>query len=285
MQNISVRNFNTNSPSFGAIKTPTYRTVEKVVREICRNEYQSETYFKDVRFPKKGSKNALFKGLAALKTAYATTLIDYYRRILYAQIKSRNPEEFLATFRTLLKELKHTNCGENAFLVHSKLKELGIPHRVIYAYDSDHCFVIANREKPFNTYKDKEKGNFVADAWLRRVYPSIEEAFWDYERLLKPTSEIDKSTSKIGRLIDITDSPYQYVINPNMTTKDERRNQSAISDIRAIIDILNKFVRYEARILRKGTEHVKNKEFARILDDFKYYMEEEIRRELPKNRG
>lgn len=277
MQSSHIQTFNTKAPSFGSVSSPAYRIAEKVVRELTRNEYQSATYFADVRYPKKNFINQHHRGLAILKLAENLAKTDIYRNLICNNIVSRNFDDFYNTFKKLLPQTRLTNCGENAFIVHTELAKQGIPSRVVSDRKIDHSFVVVNRETPFNSYRDKEKGNFIADAWLRKIYRNVDEAYLDYKTRFNAKMKTEYGGSP---LLDVTDAPYQYRINANMTTADEAKNKSVTAQIAQITEIIRKIVSCEARTLKKTTSHIENLDDRRIRENFIEDIIETIRREL-----
>lgn len=283
MQNISVQNFKNQNPSFGAKITPAYKIAEKVVKEVTSNEYQSSTYLDFVRYTQKKFINQYHRGLVLLKLAELKTKLDFYRMLICHRFANRNLEDFQKAFKELLSLTKLTNCGENAFLVHGELTRLGIPSRVVSDRNIDHSFVIVNREKPFNSYRDKEKGNIVADAWLRRVYPNIDEAYTDFKLKFDAKMDLDCNGKKTSPLVDVTDAPYKCLIKPNMSIADEVQNNAVIAQIKQIGESIRKIVGYEANILKKTTSHIENiSDNNRIIGSYASDMTENIRRTLAR---
>ena len=274
MQNLSNLNINTYTPSFRGYLTPMYKVAEKVLREVNRNEYQSATYLRDVRYAGKNYINAHQMGLSELKVIQANILIDLYRSRFANLLKYRSEEDFLRALKSLLHKIKFLNCGEHAYLTYSELRKNGIPCRVVADKNIDHSFVVANRRKPFNSYRDKEKGNFIVDSWLRKIYRNVDEAYLDYKR------KFDAQMRAESPVVDITDSPYNYIIDVNMNHKDEIKNEFVISQIGDITDIVRDNVNCEVKTLRKTTEHIKHKTPMRVRDMYNEDMSETIRRHM-----
>lgn len=256
---MSISNVNSKyNVSFGVGVTQEFKLAEKIVKDIVNQGWQSSTFMKDVRYDVKLYKNHEKRALAMLKIAEMQSLIFTYRRAIAHILKFDSTKECFDCIQNIIKEARSLNCLEYSFLSFLKLKDAQIPCRIVSDPNIDHCFVVVNRKEPFTSYRDAKKGEFVVDAWIKKVYKSVQEAYLDYKKSF--------SANYNCNLVDRTEKPYPYCIISGKADKLKREEQlkkinESLSKVRATARSLRKLIPYELK-------RIEYKINGRLIDEY-----------------
>lgn len=246
-------------PSFGVRLTPDFKAAEKVVRDLVNEGWQSGTYLLDVRFAHKKFKDHEQRAVAMLKIAEVQSLIFAYRRAMSHFLTCADNKDCCSLLKKIISHFRALNCAESAFLAKGELDKLGIPNRLVYDSSIDHCFLIAGRDKPFTGYRDSQKGEYVVDFWMKKVYKSVEEAYLDFKK------KFDASFK--DKIEDRTETPYVYRMK-KLTKADVEANIKLIDELMKSKEKLSAMVANERKQIPYDIKWIEQKINGRLLHEY-----------------
>ncbi len=286
MINLTFNPSNTCNVSFGRRLPPNYLIVEKIIKDYVRLGFKSATDL-EMRLPNNLQKendlssrdffinnsnkkvyldvNAQAvnsyvrqKQLLTYKISSIQKFIEYYRSEILPRLNFETEDDYYLTMKDLVKRYGMANCFECASLLHFELNKLGIPNRMIQDLNIDHCFVVVNRKEPFISYKHRQKGEFVADLWLKKTYKSVQEAQVDFNNRLD-------CTNHYNLLIDSSETGAN-ILNRPLTPKEKTHNKKLLSSISEDWNFLEKNAR--VALVDSKFEDFKNKPSAAIVKKY-----------------
>lgn len=252
-----------NKPSFGSRLTPAYKAAERVVKNLAEEGWQSETFLDSVRYSSSCFSREKFdyhRGLAMLKIAEFASIINTYRLFFQSKFKFSDMDSAYAFLKNVVSKFRALNCEESARLTYLELEKMGIPCRIVYDQNIDHVFVVANRKEPFTSYRDAQKGEVVADFWLKKVYSSVEEAYVDFRRRF--------GANKKTQLRDKTDISYAAKLDSEYDSQISKQNEANLMRLEKVIEALRRYSSVEASSLKRTTRNIDYKDTRRILHEY-----------------
>lgn len=286
MINVTFNPINNYNVSFGRSLPPNYLIVEKIIKDYARWGFKSATDL-EMRLPNDIQKeNGLLgreffinnsnkkvyldvntqavnsyvrqKQLLTYKISSIQKFIEYYRSEILPRLYFEKEDDYYLAMKEIVKRYGFANCFECASLLHFELNKLGIPNRIIQDLNVDHCFVVVNRKEPFISYKHRQKGEFVADLWLKKTYKSVQEAQIDFNNRFGGVNHynllIDSSATRAN------------ILNRHLTKKEKEHNEKLLNSLTADWTFLEKNAK--AVLVDGNFEDFKNKPSAAIIKKY-----------------